>query len=86
MNGKKAKELRQISRDRGHYLDHKTPKNELNATQQYEEIVVQKLSSITDIDGKVELIRIPRTTIINHHRIKYRQLKKEYTRGEIVIL
>lgn len=75
MNGKKAKLIRKLAAEMGHY------KKEAD----YRVKEIKKMVYGVDKNGKPMAQEVKRHTIINASRINYRKLKQAYKNGEFTI-
>lgn len=75
MNAKKAKLIRQLAKQEGHY----------KLEPDYRVKETKKMIYGKDKDGKPIAQPVTRQTIVNINRIYYRRLKKAYKNGDFTI-
>lgn len=75
MNGKKAKLLRRLAKQRGVFKEE----------SDYKTTDITKMSYSADKSGNTIAQPVVRTTVINNNRIEYRKLKKAYNNGEFAV-
>lgn len=75
MNTKKAKAIRRMAKEAGHY----------KAEPDYQVIETKKVQYVRGADGEVKAQEVVKHTIINANRTVYRNMKKAFYRGEFEI-
>jgi hypothetical protein len=75
MNGKKAKAIRRMAKEAGHFKTE--PDLRVKETK--------KMAYGLDSNGKRTVQEVTRQTLINMNRIIYRRMKKAYKNGELAV-
>ena len=75
MNGKKAKAIRRLAKEHGHF------KNE----PEYKVKETKKVIYVTGKDGNPQAEQVSRYTIINTSKIVYRRMKQAYNNGQLAV-
>jgi hypothetical protein len=75
MNGKKAKALRRLAKQLGHY----------NNDNEYKVRETKKVVYYTEKDGTKKATQVSRYTIINPGKIVFRRMKQAYKNGELAV-
>lgn len=75
MNGKKAKEIRRMAKDAGHF----------KTEPEYRMKETKKVLYYTDKDGSKKATQVSRVTVINTSKIIYRRMKAAYKNGELAV-
>lgn len=75
MNGKKAKLIRRMAKNMGHF----------KLEPEYKMKETKKVVYYTDKEGKSQSTIVSRYTIMNTSRVIYRRIKAAYKSGELAI-
>ena len=75
MNSKKAKAIRRLAKEHGHFK--KEPEYRVKETK--------KIVYVTNKDGSPIAETVSRYTIINTSKIMYRRMKQAYINGQLAI-
>ena len=75
MNGKKAKAIRRLAKQHGHY----------KTEPEYRVKETKKVMYVTDKDGNPKAQQVSRYTIINTSKIVYRRMKQAYKQGLLAV-
>jgi len=75
MNGKKAKAIRRMCRELGHYKDE----------PEYVAKKHKRIAHVIQDDGSLKLQEVEKLTIVNKSRVAYRKAKRMYKNGEFTI-
>lgn len=75
MNGKKAKEIRRMAKESGHF----------DTKPDYRAKITKKMMYYINDKGVPQAQEVQRQTIINVSKIIYRRMKQAYKNGELAV-